>query len=87
MDITTENNIFVYNLIDERDKLTFSIVRMLYLPSNVPSSMFYGSVFSDFLQIARCILKLTDFVPKASQLYATTIKQGEKKDPIPSILC
>ena len=35
-----------------------------------------GSVFSEFLQIARCALILTDFVPKASQLYNRTVTQG-----------
>ena len=49
--------------------------------------MFYGSIFSDFLQINQCVLKLIDFVPKLSQLYATMTTQGKNKDPMPSILC
>ena len=31
-------------------------VRMPYLSSNIPSSIFYGSIFLEFLQIARCEL-------------------------------
>ena len=44
--------------------------------------MFYGSMFSEFLRIAQCRLRLTDFVPKASQLYAEMITQGGNKASI-----
>ena len=37
-------------------------VSMPYLSSNIPSSIFYGSIFLEFLQIARCALRLTDFI-------------------------
>ena len=35
-------------------------VRMPYLWSNIPSSIFYGSIFLEFLLVARCALRLTD---------------------------
>ena len=60
-------------------KFLFFILRMPYLSSNIPSSMFYGSIFSEFLQIARCTLRLTDFVPKVSQLYARMVTEGGNK--------
>ena len=82
--LTIEDNIFVYNVFDKSDKFPVSIVCMPYLLSDIPSSIFYGSIFSEFLQIARCTLRLTDFVPKASQLYTRMITQVGNKA---SILC
>ena len=66
LDKTIEDNIFVYKLLNKRDKFPFFIVRMTYLSSNIPSSIFYGSIISEFLLIAPCTLILTDFVPKSS---------------------
>ena len=54
----------------------FLIVLMPYLSWNTP---FYGSTV---LGIAWSTLKLTDFVPKASQLYTRMIKQGGNKASI-----
>ena len=39
-----------------------------HLSRNIPSKIFYGSIFSEFLIIARCTLILEDFVPKASTI-------------------
>ena len=33
---------------------------MPYLWSNIPSSIFYDSIFLEFLLVARCALRLTD---------------------------
>ena len=57
LDMAVEDNIFVYKLFDKKDKFPFFIVRMPYLSSNIPSSIFYGSIVSEFLRIvARCTL-------------------------------
>ena len=63
------NDKFVYKLFDKRDKFPFHIVRMPDLSSNIPSSIFYGSIMSEFLRIARCTLLIEDFVPRASELF------------------
>ena len=55
---------------------------MPYLLSNIPLSTFYVSIFSEFLRIARCTLRLTDFVPRASQLYTGMLTQAENKASI-----
>ena len=39
-----------------------------HLSRNIPSKIFYGSIFLEFLIIARCTLRLEDFVPKASTI-------------------
>ena len=79
LDTTIKDNIFVYKPFDKRSKFSFFIVRMPYLVSNFPSSIFYESIFSEFLRIARCALRLTHFVPMGSHLYARMITQGGNK--------
>ena len=78
LDIHIEDGIFVYKLFDKRDAFPFFIVRMPHLSSNIPSSTFYGSVFSEFLRIARCTLYFDDFIPRASELYYRMKPQGGK---------
>ena len=69
LDIVIQNNIFVYKLFDKRDAFPFSMVHMPDLSSNIPSNIFYGSVFSELLWIGRATLSFDDFVPRDSWLY------------------
>ena len=46
------------------------------LGGNIPSYVFYGSIMSEFLRIARCTLILSDFIPRANSLYKRMITQG-----------
>lgn len=78
LDISAEDSISLYKLLDKRNKFPFFVIRMLYRSSNVPSSIFYGSIFPEFLQIAGCRLRLTD-VPKAPKLYTRMPTQGRNK--------
>ena len=55
---------------------------MTYLPSNITSSIFYGSIFSEFLRIALCTLIIIDFVPKTFQLYNRMVIQDGNKTSI-----
>ena len=66
LDITIEDNILYISFLNKRDKFPIFIVRMPYLSSNIPSSIFHGSIILEFLRIARCTLIPTDFVPKSS---------------------
>ena len=72
LDIKIEEGIFVYKLFDKRDKITFSIVRTPHFGSNIPSTIFYGFIFSEFLCIARSTVKLGHFLPRASELCLDT---------------
>ena len=65
IDIKIEDRIFLYKLFDERDKFTFFIDCKPHFQSNIPSTISYGSIFSEFLGIARCILKVEHFLTKA----------------------
>ena len=47
LDLTVDDDIFVYKLFDKRDKLSFFIVCMPYLSINILSSIFYGLILID----------------------------------------
>lgn len=90
MDITTEDNVFVDKLFDQRSMFSFFIAGMPYQSSNISSSVFYGSVFSEFLPMTWFTLRLTDFVPKSSQRCTKMIRPGggkiDKKGHIDKII-
>ena len=69
LEITIADNVFIYKLFNKREKFPFFIVRMLHLSSNIPSSIFYSSIFSEF-------------VTKGFQLYTRTIRHGGNKASI-----
>ena len=76
LDITVVDGIFIYKLFDKRDNFPFFIVRMPDLSGNIPSHIFYGSVMSEFLRIARSTLRYSDFLPVCIGLYKRMINQG-----------
>ena len=79
LDITVKEGIFVYKLFDKRDEFPFSIVRMPNLSGNIPDHVFYGSVMSEFLRIARASLLYPDFVSKAKHLFTRMSNQNGEK--------
>ena len=76
LDITVIDNIFVYKLFDKRDDFPFSIIKMPDRSSNIPRFVFYGTIMSEFIRIARSTLQLDDFIPRASNLLSRMISQG-----------
>ena len=82
LDISIIDNIFVYKLFDKRDDFPFTIVRMPDLSGNIPSSIFYGSIMSEFLRIARCTLLVSDFIPRARKLYKRMVNQGGSRNKV-----
>ena len=48
---------------------------MLHLSSHIPSTIFYGSIFSELLRTARCTLRINDFIPRGSDLFSKMIAQ------------
>ena len=83
LDITVEEGVFVFKLFDKRDEFPFRIVRMPDLGGNIPSHIFYGSISSEFLRIARATLRYSDFLPKAKELHLRMLNQGAS---VPHIL-
>ena len=80
--IEIKDNKFIYKLFDKRDKFPFFIVRLPQLNSNIPSTIFYGSIMSEFLRIARCTLNIEDFIPRAKDLYLRMVNQGGRQSTI-----
>ena len=56
-----DDGIFDYKLFDKRDDFPFSILRMPDLSGNIPSFIFYGSIMSEFLRIARSTRLVENF--------------------------
>ena len=52
------------------------------LSGNIPSHVFYGTIMSEFLRIARCTLLLSDFIPKANALYKRMMNQGGNQNMV-----
>ena len=75
-DITIGNGIFEYKLFDKRNNYNFFIVRMPDFTGNIPSHIFYGSIMSEILRIARCTLHFHDFAPHAKTLMSRMLNQG-----------
>ena len=63
LDIKIEDKFFIYKLFDKRDDFLFFTVPMLHMSSKIHSTVFFGSVFPELLCIARCTLRINDFIP------------------------
>ena len=76
IDISIDDGLFVYKQYDKRDSFPFDIVRMPHKNSNIPSNIFYSSILSEFLRLARTTLKFQDFFPRVTGLAERMINQG-----------
>ena len=82
LDVQIVDCIFNYKLFDKRDDFPFSIVRMPDLSGNIPSFIFYGSIMSEFLRIARSTRQVEDFLPRAKKLCDRMVSQGGSKNVV-----
>ena len=55
---------------------------MPHLSSNISSTIFSGSIFSELLWIARCPLRTYDFIPWASDLLSRMIPESGNRAAI-----
>ena len=74
--IKTEDSIFLYKLLEQRDKFPFFIVQMPHMSTNIPSTNLYGCIFLELFPIARCTLRIADFISSASDLFSRMSAQG-----------
>ena len=79
LDISIVDGLFIYKLYDKRDNFPFHIIRMPDKNGNIPLHVFYGSIMSEFLRIARATLLFSDFLPRAKALFQRMIRQGGEK--------
>ena len=75
-----EDRKLTMKLFDKRDDFPFSIVRMPFATSNMPSTMFYSSVGAEILRICRVSSTTFDFNASAKTLISRVCKQGAKND-------
>ena len=76
LDIKIEDGLFVYKLFDKRDAFPFHIVRMPDASGNLPDHIFYASIYSELLRIARATLLYQHFLLKAKELIQRMKNQG-----------
>lgn len=73
-------------LFDKRDSFPFSIVRMPYRNSNIPSNMFYATLGSEVLRIGRATSHVDDFQKSTSSLLSRMKKQGAEHKSLSNVL-
>merc|ERR1711895_228325 len=76
LDIKIEDNKCVYKLYDKRDEFPFFVGRMPDRRSNIPSYIFYGTIRSEIIRLARSTLLLDDFILRVSALFKRMMNQG-----------
>ena len=62
LDLTKNDRQLDMKLFDKRDDFPFSIVRLPFASSNIPTSMFYSSVGAEILRIGRVSSSVENFV-------------------------
>ena len=82
----TDNRTFSLKLYDKRDAFPFTIVRLPYLSSNMPSRIFYSAVSGELLRIARCTSESNDFSRSCKTLLQRVKNQGAKPRRLNSTL-
>ena len=86
LEITKEDGHFNTKLYDKRDDFPFSIVRLPFLSSNIPTSMFYSSIGAEILRIGRVSSSTCNFLSSCKTLIERVKKQGAKQYKLEKIL-
>ena len=73
-------------LYDKRDNFPFSIVRLPFSSSNIPSSVFYNSVGAEILRIGRVSSTLENFVTAGKELLKRALNQGGRETKLERVL-
>ena len=82
LDIKINDGEFKYKLFDKRDEFPFEVVRMPDRSSNIPSYIFYGTIMSEIIRIARSTLCLDDLTPRIAALFKRMLIQGADRKKI-----
>ena len=87
LDIKVKDGQFQVGLFDKRDAFPFTIVRMPYKSSNIPSSnIFYSSICAETLRIARASNNSNSFSSSIKPLVTRMLKQGAYKEKLSNTL-
>ena len=72
----SDNKTFLVKPYDKRDSFPFSIVRMPFLCSNIPSKIFYSSMGAEILRMARTTNQKSAFLLSSKRLINRMVNQG-----------
>ncbi len=86
LNLTNNSGHIDVQLYDKRDNFPFSIVRLLFTSSNIPSRMFYNCVGAEILRIGRISSSTPNFVSAAKSLIDRAKKQGGKISGLERVL-
>ena len=78
LDLTKNDRQLDMKLFDKRDDFPFSIVRLPFASSNIPTSMFYSSVGAEILRIGRVSSSVENFVSSSRILSKRVLIQDAK---------
>jgi len=78
LEIFVNRNKFETKLYDKRDAFPFQIVRMPYSDSNIPTKIFYASISSEILRLAKTTSTLAAFINSSNTLLKRMKCQGSK---------
>ena len=67
---------YTYSHFDKREKFPFKINRMPHMDSNIPKSIFYGTIHAEILRLARANLLINDFIDRSASLFKRMSEQG-----------
>ena len=84
--ISIENKKIDVGLFDKRDAFNFTIVRMPYASSNMPSTIFYSSLGAEILRIARATSNVESFTESSQNLIIRMVKQGAVISKVQAVL-
>ena len=76
LNLDIKDGVFIYKLFDKCDAFPFFIVRMPYIDSNIPKSIFYSALVGEFLRIARSSFLYKGFYEKVMELLNRMKSQG-----------
>ena len=76
LDVEVKDRIFSAKLFDKRDAFNFSVVRMPYKCSNMPSKMFYSAISAEVLRICRATSNYDFFIESVRKIVHRMRKQG-----------
>ena len=87
VDIKIKDGQFQVGLFDKRDAFPFTIVRMPYKSSNIPSNIFYSSICAETLRVARVSNNSNYISSSTKPLVIGMLKQGAYKERLSNTLC
>ena len=86
LNISIKGRSFETSLYDKRDSFPFSIVRMPYKSSNMPSKIFYSTIGAEVLRLGRASSTPDKFVVPCKAFIQRMLRQGAEYKQLVRVL-